>query len=213
MREIRILEGTRVRLRDTIDFSSFYNGYACSGNEGWVRKRRQDNMGFTQVYIEWDKDNWSYNGAPDGWTWEDHFDIIEEPPMEENSTNPGDALKRAFSDFIDTVSGQQPEKPVVVSEPDGPNPEMVKEVMDSERALAQKEALDLMNNAESFIVVTVQRHDHPEYKDGVLAPHLRTFYGSHETQIMLNLQFAGLATKAHHDLAAHVISDILGKED
>src|SRR5208282_2040072 len=70
--------GTYVQLRDGID-PSFYNGFSRTGNTAWVRRRKVDNDGYIHVWIEWDKDHWSYNGAPDGWTEAGHFDILEEP--------------------------------------------------------------------------------------------------------------------------------------
>src|SRR5271170_1972050 len=77
---------SRVRLRDGID-PSLYKGFSCTGNEGWVRDHRADEHGYPQVMVEWDHDHWAYNGAPNCWTWENHFDLVEEP-MSEQPQNP-----------------------------------------------------------------------------------------------------------------------------
>ncbi len=94
--EQRFKPNTRVKLRDGID-PTFYNGYSRVGNEGWIRKRKLDKHGYPQVFIEWDRNHWAYNGQQDGWTWENHFDSVggedmgetpkQEPEFEENVRN------------------------------------------------------------------------------------------------------------------------------
>src|SRR5271165_7482108 len=103
----RIPLNSRVSLRDGID-SDLYRGYSCTGNEGWIRNHRTDEHGYFQVLIEWDHDHWAYNGAPNCWTWEDHFDLVEEPKMPEmpssqdpqEASTPEDALRRLTEQFV-----------------------------------------------------------------------------------------------------------------
>lgn len=70
-------DNSKVRLRDGVD-PSFYHDKGLPGNVGWIRYHKKDKYGFNQVFIEWDKDHWAYNGTRDGWTWEDHFEIVED---------------------------------------------------------------------------------------------------------------------------------------
>lgn len=74
-------DGARVRLRDGIH-PGFYGGMGLPGNEGWVRNHGKERFGYNRILIEWDTSHWSYNGAPDGWTWEEHFELAEDK-MEE----------------------------------------------------------------------------------------------------------------------------------
>lgn len=53
--------------------------YAVAGSQGTVRDTREDEFGFSMVWIQWDRDHWRYNNEPDGWTFASHFRAIEDP--------------------------------------------------------------------------------------------------------------------------------------
>jgi hypothetical protein len=89
--------GTRVRLRDGVD-PSLYNGFSRVGNEGTVVKRKFDKYKYPQVYIEFDKNHWAYNGTEDGWTWQGHWEAVEENDMADEQKNNQESLE-------DTVRG------------------------------------------------------------------------------------------------------------
>jgi hypothetical protein len=82
----RFSVNTRVRLKDGVD-PGFYEGFTRVGQEGWVRKRRLERYGYPQIYVEWDKDAWSFNGQPDGWGWEGQFEAVEGYEMAEPDDN------------------------------------------------------------------------------------------------------------------------------
>lgn len=52
---------------------------AIAQSRGIVRATRDDEFGFPQLYIAWDKDHWRYNGEEDGWTFADHFTLVRQP--------------------------------------------------------------------------------------------------------------------------------------
>jgi hypothetical protein len=82
--------GSRVSLKDGME--RVYT-FAVAGTEGWVRERKEDSDGFPLVRIEWDKEHWRYNGQPDGWTFEDHFRLIDVPaPTPEVEPEPAEGL-------------------------------------------------------------------------------------------------------------------------
>ena len=83
--EFKIPLKHRVKLRDGVD-PSFYGGMAKVGNEGWVIARQRDRFGLPQIFIQWDPFHWAYNHQPDGWTFEEHFDLVgkEHRPEEPN---------------------------------------------------------------------------------------------------------------------------------
>src|SRR5436190_12058316 len=97
MVDFRLPINSRVKLKDGID-PALYKGYSCTGNEGWIRNRRQE-MGYPQVLIEWDRNHWSYNGAPNCWTWEDHFDLIE-GNMAENKKTQEEKVRQITEGFV-----------------------------------------------------------------------------------------------------------------
>ena len=100
----RFKANARVRLREGVD-PGFYNGFSRVGNEGWVRKRKLDKYGYPQVLVEWDKDHWAYNGQPDGWTWEGHFEIAEDANMSEtpDKNQRDEALQTLAETFVKGV--------------------------------------------------------------------------------------------------------------
>jgi hypothetical protein len=59
---------------------------AYPGSKAIVRKGRIDEDGFSLVYVEWDKDDWRYNGQTDGWTYTNHFKYLEMAPKKKKST-------------------------------------------------------------------------------------------------------------------------------
>jgi hypothetical protein len=100
--------GTRVRLRDGVD-PSLYNGFSRPGNEGWIRKRKRDKYGYPQVYIEFDKDHWAYNGTEDGWTWQGQFEAVEEIEMAEQPNKKQEELEETVKgiteNFVQAIFG------------------------------------------------------------------------------------------------------------
>lgn len=107
--EQKFTVGTRVKLRDGVD-PSFYNGFSRVGNEGWVRKRKRDKYGYGQIFIEWDKHAWAYNGTEDGWTHEGHFEAVEESKMNEptsqnNQKELEDTVRGITENFVKTLFG------------------------------------------------------------------------------------------------------------
>jgi hypothetical protein len=73
------LVGSLVKLKG--DFAELYNR-ACVGSRGIVRFAKTDRDGFPMVFIEWDKDDWRYNGQDDNWTFASHFDLVKAPAKE-----------------------------------------------------------------------------------------------------------------------------------
>src|SRR5690349_24834514 len=121
--EHKVHENERVRLKSNGEDALY--AFACAGSEGWVRKLDHDSMGYPMVFIEWDKDHWAYNGEPDKWAFEAHFDKIEDNTMAEQPAvpNPEDfarfmAAFQAFQQSQNQGDGEKPTAPV--PEPDSP---------------------------------------------------------------------------------------------
>ncbi len=160
----RLPLNSRVRLRDGID-PALYNGFTCTGNEGWIRNQRDDEAGYSHVLIEWDHDHWAYNGAPNCWTWEDHFDLVEEPKMPEmpqdpqETSTPEEALRRLTEQFVSGLSAilkpETEEQPALIE--DVPDPQRGQDITD--------EAVEALKNGKAFVVVSIQ-----ESENGVIHP-------------------------------------------
>jgi hypothetical protein len=46
---------------------------AYVGCRATIKDKREDEVGYPHIFVEWDKDDWRYHGMPDGWTYENHF--------------------------------------------------------------------------------------------------------------------------------------------
>jgi hypothetical protein len=166
----RFKANTRVRLREGVD-PGFYNGFSRVGNEGWVRKRKLDKYGYPQVLVEWDKDHWAYNGQPDGWTWEGHFEIAEDANMSEtpDKNQRDEALQTLAETFVKGV----------VSIIDGGEGPAKSEPVPSEGAVeehwteAAREAANAVLNSPAYIVIALDERQ-SEGEDGptIVVPYI-----------------------------------------
>jgi hypothetical protein len=82
--ERRFHQGDHIRIREDVD-PMFYHGLSTLYNEGKVSRVDTDKFDLPVIYVTWDKTHWSYNGAPDCWTFEDHFDKVDIMPSQEPS--------------------------------------------------------------------------------------------------------------------------------
>lgn len=82
---------------------------ALLNSRGTVHRTKVDEDGFEQVYVVWDREEWRYNGEKDGWTFADHFRVIEEaeilPTAEELDVPPTiDSYDEAVvAEYLDTL--------------------------------------------------------------------------------------------------------------
>lgn len=188
----RIPDNTRVKLKDGIS-PDFYDGFGLPGNEGWIRQHKAvDRYGPHQVFIQWDHDHWSYNGAQDRWTWEDHFDIVEGTPMNETKQDQIRALVGAFGDSLIEIAAGDPEPPADVQVPEAPKPTGSKdeepsydEVLDA----ATKTASD----AEAFFVLAIRKEVNEETQEGLIYP--VAYHASQNTRasLLAQMQLSKLA--------------------
>ena len=214
--EQRFAANTRVRLREGVD-PGIYNGYSRVGNEGWIRKRKRDKYGYPQVLIEWDKNHWAYNGQEDGWTWEGHFDSVEEETetmSEQENPDFEDRVRSVAEDFIQGLMG-------VVAAQQGPTGEdhgaVGVEGAPGEEPLATNEndwqtkanqAAEAVANAPAYIVITLEQMSAPGATP-IVVPH--AFHGAREPELALiaQSQLAHLAAS----LQDKVLDGLLQRSD
>ena len=206
MDEYRFPEKSRVRLRDGID-PQFYNGLAKVGNEGVITGHRRDKLGFPEIYIKWDREHWAYNHQPDCWTYEDHFELVEEPEVDDKDKR--EMFQQAMSGFADQMAKlmgmadaepQAEPKVEVQSDPEDDLPFANRE----ERFNAQRDrAIELLKQegTESFVVTAIRRRPHPDALEGELRAGVAHDSLSPEAELANGAQLAALAAQFHEAAA------------
>lgn len=180
---------------------------ACAYSEGWVRKLDHDRFGFPMVFIEWDEDHWTYNGENNQWTFEDHFEPVEED-MAEKKEEQADALRafaKAFGIDLDGDSEEVTEEektPVRIDIEEGgyPSQEHYLKTLDA--------AIQQARQAQGFLLITLAQQQHPELNVPVMIPTVINSYQSAEVAILLESQLPKIAAMAHAELAQRVLMDI-----
>jgi hypothetical protein len=76
MEEAQFPIGAKVQLKH--EFGDVYVR-AWGGSIGWIKDTKTDQYGFDRVFITWDKNDWRWNNAVDGWTYASHFTLLELP--------------------------------------------------------------------------------------------------------------------------------------
>lgn len=192
-------KGQRVRLR--YDCSDVYRR-AFGGSEGIVRANKYDETGhFPMVYVHWDKDHWSYNGEDDLWTFESHFDLVEEVMADKF-----DEFLSGLTNFIESYQNAPDDDDIEEfdDELDEDNPHG----SDYEGIVDQ--AADFARDCEAFILVAVSRQDHP-LKPGetILIPEIFTDFKSDEAALLMDSQLSQVSAAAHTEAVSILISRIM----
>lgn len=180
MTDFRIPLNSRVSLRDGLD-PNLYNGFGVVGSQGWIKKHKVDEFGYPHVYIQWDKDHWAYNGAPDGWTWEDHFNVVE-VNMKDNKD------KELATRLLDMLREYSSEDEEVTS--------------DEDAAEDFVQAQQMLEDADSFVLVTAHR-----MRDGVRLRGANHF-DSTESELVICLQLAAIGASNYKVLVSEKLDEL-----
>lgn len=216
--------GERVRIKDGVN-PDLYEGLSTNGNEGWVRDVRRDKYGLPMVLIEWDKYHWSYNGAPDQWTFPDHFEKVE------LAVSKKDKLKDLFTDMLEMLDEEDEaveEAKITREEPadevedspvlDGLSPEALRilgeyiKPRESREVVLQK-ALRQLESAEAFMVIGVDHQPDDSAPQGVLVPFTLRYSQTPEAEILVNAVTARIGAQAHEILALDKIFELVNRAD
>lgn len=207
----RFSERARVRLKDGVD-PSFYNGLAKVGNEGVVTARRIDKLGFPEVYIKWDAEHWAYNHQPDCWTYEGHFDLVEEPV--------DDKEKRELLNGFAKLLGLAAEEPNEISEPLAELPPDNSPFANPEErfAASMERAMESLKQegVEAFVLTTMSRRPNPQATEGELRAHVDHDSLTPEAELATGAQLSNMAAQFHEAaviLQLYTISEHKGKHD
>jgi hypothetical protein len=197
----------RVRLRDGIS-PEFYGGWARTGNEGWITERRKDHHNLPEVFVKWDEAHWAYNRQQDCWTYEEHFDLVEET-MSEEQNDQSKALEEVTSAFVGAlrnILAPQQEPPQLLPSP-------VEAASDassraSEYAEMVARASEILHDSEAFAIVSVSRKDDPRAPAGQLAAIVVADSLTPESEALVGAQLSTLANRYHNDTALMLIGHL-----
>lgn len=211
---------TNQRVRLKADGQDALYPMACAGSEGWIRKQDTDPHGYPMVYIEWDKNHWAYNGEQDRWTFEAHFDPVEENNM---SDQQGSTPPPEFVNFMSTLWQQfqasQQEQPKAEEPPPLNETEAEKDehtgplASDEQFAEAITKSLEIAKNSDGFILITVDRESLPDTSVPLLTPSIITCYKSAESGHVAELHMARFVAFAMEGLTIDRIHSILQGKD
>jgi hypothetical protein len=207
-------QGDRVRIRKDVD-PSLYHGMLTIGNEGIIRQVREDRFGLPQVWIEWDKNHWTYNGAPDGWTFEEHFDIINTENKKDNMSS-DKANKQAlaakfaklFTELFDDesdASGARVEDVPTVGTSEDLRAELETSDSISDRTAIIAAVHEILSEAEAFMVIGVQRMDHPKSQKGMMVPFALSYADNFVAELLTAVHMSSLTTQSYQELALRAI--------
>lgn len=211
--EWRLGVDDRVSLRPEV--SDIY-AMAPAYSEGWVRSRRIDTFGnYRMVFIEWDSSHWTYNGQPDMWTFEDHFDKVEskmtdETPDKSQIANALDILGQALG--MDKAEQEPTQKEVGEQRAEEVTPDRTKQY---EEVLNR--AIEAARDGDAFVIGVVQKSDPPDGVAGdakfVLIPSLYSYSMSPESAVFLDANLQEVIAESHQQLAVSEIRRLLKKKD
>jgi hypothetical protein len=188
--------GSRIRLKDGVH-PGFYGGFGLPGNEGIVKGTDREQFGYPRVYVEWDKNHWAYNGAPNGWTWQDHFELIEGSDMSQKDEVDYEALLREFTERLGMASKREPE-------------EEIPEDDSSEEAVFDdtlEKAFEDAATSKAFVVVTLNEEDMEEGPGGFIFPSAYHAAHDHKSSLIVQMQLGELAQQFQERLVKKELGD------
>lgn len=206
--EFRFQVGQRVRLRDGVD-PNFYDGMAKVGSEGWIAEHRRDRFGLPEVRVHWDSNHWAYNRQPDVWTFQEHFDPVEETRSmsDQDKAKTAQGLAEEFGKqlaalFSGEGTGLDAPAPPTEMAPaaDARDEELKARVAQYKQDI--QAAANAIGESEAFVVVTVTRKPDERAEQGALYTEVNGNSLSPEAEVLLGSQLSALGAQFHRTVAA-----------
>ena len=204
--------GDRVRIKNECSGALNYGGMSTMFNEGKVIAVRDDNLDGQNIAIEWDKEHWSYNGANDGWTYGEHFELLEREPMgkkEEFLKLMREAIEESKNAPEDKPPDQDDRYRMIV--PEGDNPMADKPMADKPTPL--QEAVVHLESSEAFVLVTMDSHPDPRAPKGILIPHVVRSSKSPVADLAVSVAIAKYAVQGYQELTEKVLGQLPGEQE
>lgn len=212
----------RVRLRNTVD-PAIYGDFACVGNEGWIEDEREDRFGLHEVLVKWDINHWAYNGVQNCWAFPEHFETIERP-MSTKKEQTAD-LVMDVAQRLAAILTNDTETPDTKSE----QPDLVGRIAEAARAFmpggtlgaveesdgdddhyeqAAAMASRQLASADGFIIIGVERQEHPQSRNGKLIPFAYGSSRSPEAELAVQHHLAGITASAHQEIVLKTLANL-----
>lgn len=195
--------GTQINQRVRLKLDGQDNLYvaACAGSVGWIRKQDHDSLGYPRVFIEWDKNHWSYNGESDGWALDAHFEPAKDVAVPDDNTKfnpqvPAD-MAAAFAAFMAQYTGG----------------DIIK---DRDAAAIYLETLEgaheAAKEADAFLLIAVR---HVGDQDGypVYSPTVLYNYKDDGSGLILEAQLSRLAALSHEQVTHDLIKKTMAPDE
>lgn len=219
MTDVPFNKNDRVRIKNYID-PSLYQNLTTIGNEGLIKSYKEDSVGFPMVFIEWDKNHWTYNGAPDGWTYADHFEKVENSMAEQPKSAVEQVVANFAQELVAAFEQDKGAKTNPVEDQIGALDEIEDIVngpelneIEKRRDEALEQIYDKLSESDAFIVIGVDRFEDETAKHGGLAPFSMRFAVSPDAEIVSEAFLSTLAADAHHKLVVRSLIDFYQDED
>lgn len=205
----------RVRLRGSR--TDVYD-LAKANAEGWVRAHNFDPVGkFPMILVEWDTDHWTYNGQGNMWTFEDHFELVNEDKMKND-----DELRQALKVIAEHYAKEDDPGPTEAEIEDDLDLEIEERQEPSESGFLPatneqyistlRQALQASKDADSFILIAVGKETHPQTGRPILAPRIFKADKTEEAALLLGTHVHQIGLLAHQELAIEAIAAVAGDE-
>lgn len=179
--ESDIKVGSKIELIPGMD--SVYDK-AVAGSQGIVVAKKKDD-GFAMIKVEWDKDHWRYNGEPDQWTYENHFQLAERTSLHEAVEDPTQ-FAHAIMDRMQDMGNSEEE---------------IDDYVDKLHRVA-----NLLAESEGFIILTARMEPSPTQPDSdTVIPYIYGAFLTPQAQMLLEAQLIGMAASAHQEIASRMI--------
>jgi len=166
--------------------------------QGWIRDHRHDRLGYPEVWIEWDKKHWAYNGEKDGWTFESHFNLVEDKSMADS--NEADDLLARLRKAVEALEGD-PSRGAEESKPSAPE-DLIgasePELPSYEEHLT--DALSAATEAEAFFLIALRPVD-IHGRHGYSAEVYQSYREDPKSLLLLGTQISALGATLHEHCA------------
>lgn len=212
----RFRQGARVRLKDTVD-PSIYGDFACVGNEGIVMDVGEDRFGLPEVLVKWDPNHWAYNGIRDCWTFEEHFELVEDSQMDKK-----DEFIKMLAQGLNDLLTDGEETPKVTESKSEHTPDSLKNRFlqaaerlnappdkDDEFTRAVETATAKLAGSDAFIIVGVEKHDSSHAPEGIMEPYALGFSKDVQGDLVVTAYMSKVAAQAHQALALQTLAEMV----
>lgn len=177
--------GSKIQLKE--EFASIYPR-AESGATGWVVDSKRDEVDYEFIRVRWDQDDWRTDNEQEGWTFPQHFDVIEEQQQPE-SLDPNGIVERTFQLIQDNMNHDA-------------QPDITAQIEEYVNTLMQ--AHEQASDAEAFLMVTVKKHYDENYDPNrdspIYVPEVTISSQNPEAESVIKLHILQLAMSLHQEM-------------